>query len=60
MAYDEAQYQIIAGYRLPAKLVIYDSETGKEIFSRPMVGDVDDIYGDAKTKSVYVSGGGGR
>lgn len=59
MAYDEAQHRIIVGYRVPAKLIIYDSETGKELFSAPMVGDVDDLYWDAKSKSVYISGGGG-
>lgn len=59
MAYDVAQHRIIVGYRVPAKLIVYDSETGKEIFSAPMVGDADDLYWDAKTKQVYISGGGG-
>jgi hypothetical protein len=59
MAYDEVQHRIIVGYRIPAKLIIYDSETGKEVFSGPMVGDVDDLYWDAKSKCIYVSGGGG-
>ncbi len=59
MAYDEMQHRIIAGYRVPAKVVVYDSETGKEIFSAPMVADADDLYWDVKNKSVYVSGGGG-
>jgi len=59
MAYDEAQHRIIVGYRVPAKLIVYDSENGKEIFSAPMVGDVDDLYWDAKNKCVYISGGGG-
>ncbi|MDO3643723.1 YncE family protein [Mucilaginibacter sp. L3T2-6] len=59
MAYDETQHHIIIGYRVPAKLIIYDSDTGKEIFNAPMVGDVDDLYWDAKNKCVYISGGGG-
>jgi hypothetical protein len=59
MAYDEMQHRIIVGYRVPAKVVIYDSETGKEVFSAPMVGDADDLYWDVKNKSVYISGGGG-
>ena len=59
MAYDEVQQRIIVGYRVPAKLVVYESETGKEIFSGPMVGDVDDLHWDAKSKQVYISGGGG-
>jgi DNA-binding beta-propeller fold protein YncE len=59
MAYDEIQHRILVGYRLPAKLIVYDSENGKELFSAPMVGDVDDLYWDAKNKQVLVSGGGG-
>lgn len=59
MAYDEVQHRIIVGYRAPAKLIVYDSENGKELFSAPMVGDVDDLYWDAKSKEVLISGGGG-
>jgi DNA-binding beta-propeller fold protein YncE len=60
MAYDDAQHRVIVGYRIPAKLVIYDSETGKEIFSAPMVGDADDVYWDGSSKEIFVSGGGGE
>jgi hypothetical protein len=59
MAYDELQHRIIVGYRLPAKLMVYDSETGKEIFSAAMVGDVDDLYWDKTSKQIFISGGGG-
>jgi len=59
MAYDEVQHRIIVGYRLPAKLIIYDSETGREIFSAPMAGDADDLYWDKATKQIYISGGSG-
>lgn len=59
MAYDEEQHRIIVGYRLPAKLIIYNSESGKEIFNAPMVGDVDDLYWDKAGKQIFISGGGG-
>jgi len=59
MAYDKDQHRIIVGYRVPAILVVYDSETGKELFSAPMVGDVDDLYWDRSTRQIFVSGGGG-
>jgi hypothetical protein len=59
MAYDDVQHRIIVGYRLPAKLIVYNSETGKEIFSAPTVGDVDDLYWDKRTKQILISGGGG-
>ena len=59
MAYDEVQHRLIVGYRLPAKLIVYNSDTGKEIFSDSMVSDVDDLYWDKNTKLIYISGGGG-
>lgn len=59
MAYDEAQHRVIVGYRLPARLIIYDSETGKEVFTAPMIGDADDLYWDQHNKSIYISGGSG-
>jgi hypothetical protein len=60
MAYDQAQQRIIVGYRIPAKLIVYDSATGKEIFNAPVVGDVDDLYWDKNRKIIIVSGGGGE
>jgi len=60
MAYDEAQHRVIVGYRLPAKLVIYNSETGQEIFSASMAGDADDLYWDRNSKEIFISGGGGE
>jgi hypothetical protein len=59
MAHDEEQHRIIVGYRLPARLIIYDGETGKEIFAAAMIGDADDLYWDAHSKSIYISGGSG-
>ena len=59
MAKDEEQHRNIVGNRLPAKLIVYDSENGKEIFSSAMVGDVDDLYWDLHSKSIFISGGGG-
>jgi hypothetical protein len=40
MAYNEAPHRIIVGYHVPAKLIVYDSETGKEIFSGPTIDDL--------------------
>jgi len=54
MAYDAAQHRIIVGYRVPATLKVFDSNTGKEVFSSGMAGDADD-----KSKQILVSGGSG-
>lgn len=59
MAYDQIQHRLIVGYRMPARLIIYDSQTGKEVFSAPMIGDVDDLYWDKDNKQIYISGGSG-
>lgn len=59
MAYDAVQHRLFIGYRLPATLKVLDSQTGKELFSSGMVGDVDDFYWDDHTKQLFISGGGG-
>jgi len=59
MAYDAVQHRIMVGFRIPATLKVLDSRTGKELFSSGMVGDVDDIYWDDKTKQILISGGSG-
>ena len=59
MAYDAEQHRLIVGYRLPAKLIVYDSENGAELFSAPMAGDADDLYWDKANKVIIVSGGDG-
>ncbi|HLO18336.1 MAG TPA: hypothetical protein VK206_26120 [Anaerolineales bacterium] len=59
MALDESQHRLFVGFRLPAKLTIYDTETGKSIASLDSVGDVDDIFYDATHKLIFVIGGEG-
>ena len=54
-----ANHYAFIGYRHPAKLVVLDTKTGKELSSNDMVSDVDDLYFDNDKKRVYVSGGGG-
>ena len=59
MALDEMNHRVIIGYRHPARLVVLDGKTGKEISINTMVGDADDLYYDGQTAEVYVSGGDG-
>lgn len=59
MALDVQNNNAFIGYRHPARLVVLDITTGKEISSHNMVGDVDDLYYDENKKRVYISGGGG-
>ena len=59
MALDEANHRLFVGCRRPAKALVYDTASGKEIASFDIVGDTDDLFYDAARKRLYVSGGDG-
>jgi DNA-binding beta-propeller fold protein YncE len=59
MAYDSVHHRLFIGCRSPARLIIFDSETGKQIAAFPCTGDTDDVFYDAPSKSILVSGGSG-
>src|SRR3954467_9331218 len=59
MALDEANHRMFIGCRRPAKVLMYDTATGKETASFDIVGDTDDLFFDSARKRLYVSGGEG-
>jgi len=59
MAYDSLHHRLFIGFRSPSRLVIVDSETGKQIASLPCTGDSDDLFYDAEAKRILISGGSG-
>jgi len=59
MAYDSVSRRLFIGFRSPSRLVVFESETGKRIASLPCPGDTDDVFYDAVTKRIIVSGGSG-
>jgi DNA-binding beta-propeller fold protein YncE len=59
MALDEANHRLFIGCRRPAKGLVLDTTSGKEIASFDIVGDTDDLFYDAARKRLYVSGGDG-
>src|SRR5438132_713634 len=59
MALDEANHRLFVGCRRPAKVLVYDTTTGKESGSFDIVRDTDDLFYDATRKRLYVSGGEG-
>jgi DNA-binding beta-propeller fold protein YncE len=59
MALDEANHRLFVGCRRPAKALVYDTTSGKEIAAFEIVGDTDDLFYDASRKRLYVSGGEG-
>ena len=59
MALDETNHRLFVGTRNPAKLLVLDTETGETITGLDSSGDADDIFYDATTGRIYVSGGEG-
>ena len=59
MALDEANHRLFIGCRRPAKALVYDTTSGKEVGSFDIVGDTDDLFYDSARKRLYVSGGVG-
>jgi hypothetical protein len=59
MALDEADHRLFVMCRKPAKLIVFDTESGKAVQSLPSVDRADDMYYNAKSKEIYVSGGDG-
>jgi DNA-binding beta-propeller fold protein YncE len=59
MALDEPGHRLFIGCRRPAKVLIYDTVSGKVTGSMDIVGDTDDLFYDATRKRLYVSGGEG-
>jgi DNA-binding beta-propeller fold protein YncE len=59
MALDEPSKRLFLGCRLPARLVILDTSSGRIVSTQPTVGDADDVFYDASRRFVYVIGGEG-
>jgi DNA-binding beta-propeller fold protein YncE len=59
MALDETRHRLLIGCRSPARMLVIDTETGKQTGSFEIVGDTDDLFYDAAKSRVYVIGGGG-
>ena len=59
MALDEAHQRVFAGCRNPARLLVFDTSTGKTVASPEIVGDTDDLFYDASRSRIYVIGGQG-
>lgn len=59
MALDETNHRLFVGCRNPAKLVVLNTATGKEVQSLECTGDTDDLFYDGATRRVYISGGAG-
>ena len=59
MALDSPSKRLFVGCRLPAKLVVLDTTSGRSVASLSTIGDADDIFYDPSRRVIYVIGGEG-
>ncbi len=59
MALDEGHHRLFAGCRMPARLLVFDTESGKTVASPEIVGDTDDLFYDSDRSRIYIIGGQG-
>jgi len=58
MSLDETHHRLFVGCRMPARLAVFDTETGKIVASPAMVEHTDDLFYDASKGRIYVLGEG--
>jgi hypothetical protein len=59
MALDEAAHRLFVGCRVPARLLVFDTATGRELAKFDLHGDCDDLFFDATRHLLYASCGEG-
>jgi DNA-binding beta-propeller fold protein YncE len=59
IAFDAAHRRLVAGFRNPPVMAVFDAETGKKIFQTDIDVDADDIHLDAAGRRVFISCGSG-
>jgi DNA-binding beta-propeller fold protein YncE len=56
---DEERHRLFVGCRQPARMVVFDTASGKLVAHVDISGDTDDLFYDSARKRVYVSSGDG-
>lgn len=59
MALDESGHRLFVGCRLPARLLVFDTESGREVAKLDLHGDCDDVFFDAKRQWMVATCGAG-
>ncbi len=59
MALDEARQRLFVGCRMPARLLVFDTESGRQVAKFDLHGDCDDLFYDGLRSRLYVSCGEG-
>src|SRR5437867_6765343 len=60
MALDDANHRLFVGCRLPAKLVVLNTESGDIVAKIDISGDPDDLFYDSKRHRIYAICGAGK
>jgi DNA-binding beta-propeller fold protein YncE len=58
MALDEPHHRLFVGCRMPARLAVFDTETGRIVASPAIVEHTDDLFFDAGKSRIYILGEG--
>jgi hypothetical protein len=53
MQLDEANHRLFAGCRKPARVLVLDMESGKQVALFPCPGDTDDLFYDAARERAF-------
>jgi DNA-binding beta-propeller fold protein YncE len=59
LALDESHHRLFDGVRDPARLIVLDTESGRQVSQVEGVSGIDDLWYDASHKRIYASGGRG-
>jgi DNA-binding beta-propeller fold protein YncE len=59
LALDGADQRLFVTCRRPAEVIVFDMTSGQVVSSLPVVSDADDMFYDARSRRIYISGGGG-
>jgi hypothetical protein len=59
MVLDETHHRLFVGFRKPARLIVFDTESGQLVAMLESAGDCDDVFYDAIHRRIYMSCGEG-
>jgi len=54
MSLDEAHHRLFVGAWMPPRLLVFDTESGKQVASGEIAGNTDDLFYDANKGRIYV------
>jgi DNA-binding beta-propeller fold protein YncE len=60
IALDETNHRLFVGCRLPAKLLVLDTDSGRVVAKIDIAGDPDEVFYDNKRRRIYVVCGAGK